>query len=52
MRCVGPGYDPARDADFHIDAGPLGDCLDRLVHVRQVTPTTIIDTGKETHGDP
>jgi erythromycin esterase len=52
MRCVGPGYDPGRDADFHVDAGPLGDCLDRLVHVRQVTPTTIIDTGKEAHGDP
>lgn len=42
MRCIAPGYDPARDTDFHVDAGPLADCVDRIVHVRRVDPTTFI----------
>ena len=42
-RLVGPVYDAARDADFHLTAPALGDLLDAVVHVREVTPATPLE---------
>ena len=44
MRCIGPEYDPALDAGYHVDAGPLADCVDQVIHVRRVDPATFIGT--------
>jgi erythromycin esterase len=37
-RCIGPGYDPARAEDFHLDTGPLRRAVDYFLHVSKVTP--------------
>ncbi|MER7048361.1 erythromycin esterase family protein [Streptomyces jumonjinensis] len=37
-RMVGPGYDPAHDADHCMTGGSLKQWFDALVHVHQVTP--------------
>lgn len=41
-RMIGPVYDAARDHDFRVDAGPLLDCVDVLVHVPRVTATSLL----------
>ncbi len=38
-RFVGPAYDPRRDADHHVAAGPLAAAVDALVHVERITLT-------------
>ncbi|WP_214404288.1 erythromycin esterase family protein [Pseudonocardia lacus] len=39
-RMIGPVYDPARDTDFRVEAGPLSRSVDVLVHVPVVTAVT------------
>ncbi|EHR61981.1 erythromycin esterase-like enzyme [Saccharomonospora cyanea NA-134] len=39
-RMIGPVYDPGRDQDFRVEAGPLADSLDAVVHLPRLTPTT------------
>lgn len=41
-RMIGPHYDPARDPDFHVDAGPLHECVDVLVHASRITATSLL----------
>ncbi|WP_067813196.1 erythromycin esterase family protein [Actinomadura kijaniata] len=36
-RLVGPSYDPARDAAFHLSGGALRDWFDAVVHTEEVT---------------
>lgn len=36
-RMIGPRYDPTRDRDFRVDAGPLRESVDVLVHAPHVT---------------
>jgi erythromycin esterase len=38
-RMIGPVYDETHDHDFRLDTGPLADCVDLLVHTRQISPT-------------
>lgn len=42
-RLIGPVYDPAHDADYHLAAHALTDLLDGVVHVRQVTDARPLD---------
>jgi erythromycin esterase len=37
-RCIGPGYDPGRAEDFYLEAGPLRQAVDYLLHFPKVTP--------------
>lgn len=39
-RMIGPHYDPTRDQDFRVDAGPLHECVDVLIHVPRITATS------------
>jgi erythromycin esterase len=39
-RMVGPVYDPVRDTDFRVEAGPVADSVDVLVHVPVGTAVT------------
>ncbi|WP_433407551.1 erythromycin esterase family protein [Saccharomonospora azurea] len=39
-RVIGPVYDPARDRNSRVEAGPLADSLDVVVHLPRLTPTT------------
>ena len=32
-RCIGPVYDPARNGEFRVVAGPLASSVDEIVHV-------------------
>ncbi|SDJ69273.1 erythromycin esterase [Actinopolyspora mzabensis] len=38
-RMIGPHYEPTRDHDFRVDAGPLHECLDVLIHTSRITAT-------------
>lgn len=42
-RMIGPVYDPVRDTDFRIEAGPAAACLDVLVHVPEATAVTPLE---------
>ncbi|MGW9479234.1 hypothetical protein ACWGRK_13805 [Saccharomonospora azurea] len=37
---IGPVYDPARDRNSRVEAGPLADSLDVVVHLPHLTPIT------------
>jgi erythromycin esterase len=39
-RMIGPVYDPVRDTDFRIEAGPVAQSVDVLVHVPVATAVT------------
>ncbi|MGW9306586.1 erythromycin esterase family protein [Saccharomonospora azurea] len=39
-RVIGPVYDPARDRNSRVEAGPLADSLDVVVHLPHLTPIT------------
>ncbi|RRO12909.1 erythromycin esterase [Saccharopolyspora rhizosphaerae] len=39
-RVIGPRYDPERDRDFRLDAGPVVECVDVVVHASHITPVT------------
>ncbi len=39
-RMIGPVYDPDRDRDFRVEAGPVADSLDAVVHLPRLIPTT------------
>lgn len=38
-RMIGPHYDPTRDQDSRVDAGPLHECVDVLIHASRITAT-------------
>jgi hypothetical protein len=42
MRCIGPGYDPARDRDFYVTSGPAADAFDLIIHHRRVTSVNLL----------
>ncbi|HEX5996928.1 MAG TPA: erythromycin esterase family protein [Jiangellales bacterium] len=42
MRAIGPAYDPANDAAYHMSGGGLGDWFDVIIHQQQVTPTRLL----------
>ncbi|WP_344132838.1 erythromycin esterase family protein [Saccharopolyspora halophila] len=39
-RMIGPHYDPTRDRDSRVDAGPLHECADVLIHLSRITATS------------
>ncbi|MCO1653769.1 erythromycin esterase family protein [Pseudonocardia humida] len=39
-RMIGPVYDPVRDTDFRVEAGPVAESVDALVHVPVATAVT------------
>lgn len=41
-RMIGPHFDPTRDRDFRVDAGPLCECVDVLIHARRITATSLL----------
>lgn len=41
-RLVGPSYDPADDASYHLSGGSLGEWFDVIAHWRQVTPVHLL----------
>lgn len=41
-RVIGPHYDPTRDQDFRVDAGPLHECVNALIHVSHITATNAL----------
>jgi erythromycin esterase len=42
MRAIGPAYDPANDAAYHMSGGGPGDWFDVIIHQQQVTPTRLL----------
>lgn len=43
MRLIGPVYDPATDADFHLSGGSLTEWFDIILHHRTVTSAHLIE---------
>ncbi|SDQ29528.1 erythromycin esterase family protein [Actinopolyspora saharensis] len=41
-RMIGPRYDATRDQDFRVDAGPLQECVDVLIHAPRITATSLL----------
>lgn len=39
-RMIGPHYDATRDQDFRVDAGPLHECVDVMIHTSRITATS------------
>ncbi|MGJ7907517.1 erythromycin esterase family protein [Actinopolyspora sp. H202] len=39
-RMIGPHYEPRRDRDSRVEAGPLHECVDVLIHTARITATT------------
>lgn len=39
-RMIGPHYDPTRNQDSRVDAGPLHECVDVLIHAPRITATS------------
>ncbi|GAB3299331.1 erythromycin esterase family protein [Parasphingorhabdus pacifica] len=47
-RMIGPHYDAARDRDFRVDAGPLAESVDVLVHAPRITATSPLTRARPT----
>lgn len=39
MRVIGPSYEPASDADYHMSGGSLAEWFDAIIQIEEATPT-------------
>jgi erythromycin esterase len=42
VRVIGPTYEAAKDADYHMSGGSLREWFDLVVHIGEVTPTRLL----------
>jgi erythromycin esterase len=42
VRVIGPAYDPANDAAYHLSGGSLAEWFDVIIHSQEVTPTRLL----------
>jgi erythromycin esterase len=42
LRIIPGVYDPAADAEHYVTTGALDEWFDALLHVRTITPTTLL----------
>jgi erythromycin esterase len=42
LRVIGPSYEPANDADYHMSGGSLAQWFDAIIRLEEVTPTRLL----------
>lgn len=46
LRVIGPSYEPANDADYHMSGGSLAQWFDAIIRLEEVTPTRLQPPGR------